>query len=103
MRRDGIDGYFEVWAVSEELGVEKPDPMIYARAVERSGAVAARTAMGGDRLDYDVVPAKRCGMHTVWVLRGEAPRDPTEEQLAIPDASVKTLRELPQALELIGD
>ena len=47
MRRDGIDGYFEVWAVSEELGVEKPDPMIYARAIERSGTVAAASSGNG--------------------------------------------------------
>jgi FMN phosphatase YigB (HAD superfamily) len=91
-----------VWAISEELGVEKPDPRIYAYAVERAGAGPARSAMVGDRLDYDVVPAKQAGMHTVWVLRGEAPSHPTANQLSIPDAWVRSVRELPATLERIG-
>jgi FMN phosphatase YigB (HAD superfamily) len=38
-------------------------------------------------------------MRTVWVLRGEAPDDPTPAQLAEPDASVRTLAEIPAMLE----
>jgi FMN phosphatase YigB (HAD superfamily) len=51
--------------------------------------------MIGDRLDYDVRPAKAAGMRTVWVLRGEAPDEPTLEQLAEPDAAVLDLTEVP--------
>ena len=43
--------------------------------------------MVGDRLDYDVRPAKAAGMRAIWVLRGEAPDDPTPAQLAEPDAA----------------
>jgi putative hydrolase of the HAD superfamily len=48
--------------------------------------------MVGDRLDYDILPAKEAGMRTVWVLRGEAPDQPTSEQLAVPDVAVEDLR-----------
>ncbi|MGH2764373.1 MAG: HAD family hydrolase [Actinomycetota bacterium] len=65
MARDGIDGFFEVWAVSGELGVEKPDPAIFERAVAAAGAPAGRCAMVGDRLDNDVLAAKRNGMRGV--------------------------------------
>jgi putative hydrolase of the HAD superfamily len=99
LERDGLTGFFEAWAVSEDLGVDKPDPRIFAHALEVAGAAAARSAMAGDRLDYDIRPAKSVGMRTIWVLRGEAPAEPTEEQLAIPDASVRSLNELPAALE----
>jgi HAD superfamily hydrolase (TIGR01549 family) len=99
MRRDRIENYFEVWAVSEELGVEKPDPRIFEFALQRARTSADRTAMVGDRLDYDVLPAARVGIRTVWMLRGEAPRDPTPEQLSIPDTAIRTLRELPTALD----
>jgi putative hydrolase of the HAD superfamily len=58
----------------------------------------ARAAMIGDRLDYDVRPAKEAGMRTVWVLRGEAPDEPTESQLAEPDAAVQDLTEVPDVL-----
>jgi putative hydrolase of the HAD superfamily len=55
--------------------------------------------MVGDRLDRDIAPAKALGMRTVWVLRNEAPEDPTAEQLAVPDAAVRTLDEVPPLLE----
>ena len=55
--------------------------------------------MVGDRLDYDMRPAKAAGMRAVWVLRGEAPDDPTPEQLAEADAAIRGLDELPAALE----
>lgn len=99
MARDGIDGFFEVWAVSGELGVEKPDPGIFEHALSEAGSPAARCAMVGDRLYNDVLAAKRHGMRGVWMLRGEAPPAPTEEQLARVDATVHTLDELPAALD----
>ena len=102
LQRDGLDDAFEVWAISAELGVEKPDPKLYEHALEEAGVEGPRAAMCGDRLDYDVEPAKRAGMRTVWVLRGEAPHDPTREQLEVPDAAVRSLRELPEALERLG-
>ncbi len=101
LERDGLVGFFEAWAVSEDLGVEKPDPRIFEHALSVAGAEASRSAMAGDRLDYDIEPARRAGMATVWVLRGEAPAEPTEEQLAMPDAAVASLAELPDALEHI--
>jgi putative hydrolase of the HAD superfamily len=55
--------------------------------------------MVGDRLDYDVRPARAEGMRAVWVLRGEAPRRPTAEQLGEADASIHSLSELPAVLE----
>jgi len=99
MARDGIDRFFDVWAVSGELGVEKPDPGIFEHALSEAGAPAARCAMVGDRLYNDVLAAKRHGMRGVWMLRGEAPPAPTEEQLARVDAAVSTLNELPAALD----
>ena len=100
MRRDGIDAYFEAWAISEELGVEKPDVRIFRHGLAEAAVVdSRRAAMVGDRLDYDVRPAKGLGMRTLWVLRGEAPTHPTPEQLSEPDASVRSLADLPEALE----
>jgi putative hydrolase of the HAD superfamily len=56
------------------------------------------SVMVGDRLDYDVRPAKAAGMHAVWVLRGEAPDDPTPTQSAEADVSIRGLNELASAL-----
>ncbi len=99
MRRDGIDGHFESWSISEDVGAEKPDPRLFRHALELAGVPAHRAAMVGDRLDYDVRPARAAGMRAVWVLRGEAPEEPTPEQLAEADAWVRSLAELPEVLD----
>ena len=102
IRRDGIEPSFEVWAISEDIGFDKPDPRLFRHALDAAAADPERSAMCGDRLDYDVRPARAIGMRTVWVLRGEAPDDPTPEQLAEPHAAVRSLVELPAALEALA-
>ena len=99
MDRDGLSPYFEVWGVSDDLGLQKPDPKLFSQVLYTAGVAPTRAVMLGDRLGYDVRPAKAAGMRTVWVLRGEAPDDPTPEQLSEPDASVRTLAEIPAMLE----
>lgn len=98
LRRDGIDRFFDVWGISDDLGLEKPDRRLYAHALRLAAIEPARAVMVGDRLDYDVRPSKAVGMRAVWILRGEAPRRPTATQLDEADASIHTLTELPAAL-----
>jgi putative hydrolase of the HAD superfamily len=99
LARDGLDGFFEVWGVSDELGVGKPDPALFELSARTAGVAPSEAVMVGDRLDYDVRPAKRVGMRAIWVLRGEAPDEPTSTQLAEADATIRGLDELPEALE----
>jgi HAD superfamily hydrolase (TIGR01509 family) len=99
MDRDGLSPYFEVWGVSDDLGLQKPDPKLFSEVLYTAGVAPTHAVMLGDRLDYDVRPAKTAGMRTVWVMRGEAPDDPTPAQLAEPDAYVRTLDEIPAMLE----
>jgi HAD superfamily hydrolase (TIGR01549 family) len=98
MERDGLTRFFEVWGVSDDLGLQKPDPKLFSHVLYTAGVSPARTVMLGDRLDYDVRPAKAAGMHAVWVLRGEAPDEPTPAQLAQADAAIDDLGEVPALL-----
>ncbi|HVM23892.1 MAG TPA: HAD family hydrolase [Candidatus Limnocylindrales bacterium] len=69
LRAIGIDA--EVMAMSEGLGVFKPDPAFFARALELMGSPdPADVAYVGDRVDNDVVPAAAAGMRAVWIRRG---------------------------------
>lgn len=102
LRRDGLEPFFEVWGVSDELGVGKPDPALFELAVKTAGVAPAAAVMVGDRLDYDVRPAKRVGMRAIWMLRGEAPDRPTPAQRDEADGSVRTLDELPAELERLS-
>jgi HAD superfamily hydrolase (TIGR01549 family) len=102
MTRDGLSGFFEVWGISDELGVGKPDPTLFELAAKAAGVDPPAAVMVGDRLDYDVRPAKRVGMRAIWMLRGEAPDEPTAEQLAETDGAVRDLGELPAELERLA-
>ncbi|MEU4477972.1 HAD family hydrolase [Micromonospora sp. NPDC023966] len=98
LRRDGVAPFIQVWAVSALVGHEKPDPALFEWAVKEAGTSPANAVHVGNRLDTDVRPARALGLGTVWVLRGEAPPEPTAEQLAEPDVALPDLRTLPRLL-----
>lgn len=102
LERDGVARHVELWAVSEELGIAKPDPRIFAHAVAAAGCRPRQAALAGNRLDSDIRPARTAGLRTVWLLRGEAPDEPTPEQLVEADAAIRSLAELPEALERLA-
>ena len=102
LERDGLVSFFEVWGVSEDLGLQKPDPELFLHALRTAGVGPTREVMVGDRLDYDIRPARQAGMRTVWVLRGEAPDDPTPEQLDEAGVTIRDLTELPSAFATFG-
>lgn len=69
LRAIGIDA--EVMAMSDELGVAKPDPAFFSRSLELMGLPApGDVAYVGDRVDNDLLPAAAAGMRAVWLRRG---------------------------------
>lgn len=55
---------------SHELGAEKPTPDFFAAVIELADEEAGAILYVGDRLDNDVLPARRAGMRTVLLRRG---------------------------------
>lgn len=55
---------------SAEEGISKPNPRIFEIALGRADCKAEHAVMIGDRIDNDVVPAKKMGMKTVWIRQG---------------------------------
>lgn len=68
----GLLKYFDIVASSAELGVAKPDKLIFEKAFELAGCGPENSVMVGDRLDNDIIPAKALGMKTVWIRKGLA-------------------------------
>lgn len=66
----GVGRLIDFWGIASEIGVRKPEPAFFARLLEGLGAAADETVMVGDRLDNDIVPAKRFGIKTVRLLHG---------------------------------
>ena len=64
--RVGLLPYFDGWAFSDEVGVYKPDPAIFARALHSLGDVPADRALHvGDLRRTDVAGARALGMTSV--------------------------------------
>jgi HAD superfamily hydrolase (TIGR01509 family) len=61
----GLRPYFSVVIDSAIAGYEKPDPRIFSRALELSGACAGRTLHVGDIYHADVLGARGAGVHAV--------------------------------------
>ncbi len=94
LRRWDLLQFFDVVVASAEAGVAKPDPAIFRIALEQAGCAPAQALMVGDRMDNDIAPANRLGMHSVRVLRAlgafHSPRSPEEE----PEHTIRDLGEL---------
>jgi putative hydrolase of the HAD superfamily len=57
---------------SAEFGAAKPDPAIFARALELAGARAGETVHAGDDVEADVQGARAAGIEPVLVARDGA-------------------------------
>ena len=102
LRRDGLDAFFRVLQISEEAGVSKPDPAIFKRALREAGCKPQEAVMVGDRIDFDMEPARALGFHTVrmkWgVFRNQSPLRPAQR----PDVEVGSLTDVPGALDRLA-
>ena len=62
LARLGLADYFELIVDSQEVGIEKPDPRIFALALDRMGVAPAEAAYVGDLYHVDVVGAAAAGL-----------------------------------------
>ena len=122
LRKHGFWNPFEVKGISEVVGLSKPDLDFYRWAVQAAGCRAAESVMVGDTIKYDMRPAHRVGMRTVWfnpdigrshrqpgdeferlyfesLLRQQQSRREKVRRSVQPDAMAHSSRELRDALE----
>lgn len=96
LRALGVDA--EIIAMSDEMGVAKPDPAFFRACLALMGdADPARVAYVGDRPDNDVRPATAAGMRAVWLRRGPwgAIAEPPPEAALV----VRSLAELVERID----
>ena len=65
--RLGLADYFDVLIDSQVEGVEKPDPRLFERALERASARRESTLHAGDFFHIDVVGARAAGLEA-WLV-----------------------------------
>ncbi len=66
LKSAGIDHYFDKVLTSENSGHRKPQPEIFALALQWAGAALPHSLMIGDNLDTDMAGAIAAGMDTLY-------------------------------------
>jgi 5'-nucleotidase len=90
-----ISEYFDAIFLSDEVGMVKPDPLLFAHACRTLGGVPAHAAMVGDRYDRDIRGAMEAGLYTIW-LNVRSERLPPGA--APPDATCSSIGEAARIL-----
>jgi putative hydrolase of the HAD superfamily len=72
-----IAEYFDAIFLADEVGMVKPDPLLFAHACTKLRTSPSESAMVGDRYERDIVGALDAGLFTIWVnVRNErVPKD----------------------------
>ena len=100
LARVGLDALVDGVVTSRDVGARKPDAAFYRAACCAPAATAlplapARAVMVGDSWPNDVAGAKAAGLRAVWFNPSRRARP---AGAAAPDAEIRRLAELPQAL-----
>jgi putative hydrolase of the HAD superfamily len=66
IEKTGVTPFFDTIVVSEAEGIQKPDPRIFARALERCGVEAGESIFVGDHPEADIIGARNAGLLPVW-------------------------------------
>ncbi|MFD1676277.1 HAD family hydrolase [Alicyclobacillus fodiniaquatilis] len=95
----GLYDLFESFSISEELGVEKPHPLMFEDALEKHGLTAdtaVQAMMVGNNYERDIRGAKARGLTTLWFHWNE--RYPVPEDAACADYTCTTPAEVMAAI-----
>ena len=65
----------------EQVGVAKPHPDIFKRAIEHIDALPHETIHVGDHFEQDALGAKNVGLHAVWLNRKCEPRPESDHEI----------------------
>lgn len=102
LKEYGLLDYFTTTDVSEDIGKAKPDPGFFRYILQKLDVKTCEAIMIGDRLDNDIIPARKIGMMTILVKLGTyailEPRNTGE----IADGVVRTISDLPSAVANIA-
>lgn len=105
-RLNGLRHCFDAWVVSETVGVQKPERLMFQTAMEALGLKdedKERIVMIGNNLKKDVAGANRFGIASIWLDWSPRYFHSFEEEDWIPDYTVAHPSELPKLLaELEG-
>lgn len=91
LTRFAMAEYFDAIVFSSDVGVCKPHPKLFNRALEALSLQPERAIFVGDNLEADIGGAQGAGMKAVWVNRG---RETGDAEGLTPDYEARSDKEL---------
>ncbi len=98
IRRCALADYFDPVVISDDLGITKPHPAIFERALAAIGVTAQRAVYIGNSFANDVEGGAAVGLDTIWL--DERGAGPPANARHSPTAIIGALRELRPLLDL---
>jgi putative hydrolase of the HAD superfamily len=98
----GLWDLFDAAAISEEVGVEKPDARMFRTALDQLGIPEehyGRTVMVGNNLERDIRGANMLGMVSVWLDWAPRRSKVPEDAIEVPDYTIKLPLELMEIIQ----
>lgn len=96
INRLGLNHIFSFAFSAEQVGAPKPGLNLFTAALSHTSIRADEMIYVGDDPKLDIDPAKRAGLHTIWMDRGK--KTPGE---FLADATIREISELPLAVARI--
>ncbi len=81
MNLSGLNPYFNNVIISEDVGVNKPNPIIFEYALDKARALKEESIMIGDSLEADIYGAMNFGMDAIFFnpMKKEKPEEIKKE------------------------
>jgi HAD superfamily hydrolase (TIGR01662 family) len=107
LERFDLCRFFEVVVISGAINRRKPSPEIYEKALKTLDVRADKAVFVGDTPGIDIKGAKAVGLKAVLIERQQTSETslsltyelPDADEKVLPDAVIKSLKELPRLLE----
>ncbi len=102
LRQHSLHELFDAFSISEEVGVEKPDALMFVTALDALDVDRAdygRIVMVGNRLDRDVGGANDLGMISVWIDWSGRYASTPQQVSEVPDHTIHNPMELIEVME----
>lgn len=102
LKKHNLWELFDFRGISEILGLRKPDLRIFKLAL-KGGCKPNEAIMVGDRIENDIIPAKKLGMKTIRIRKGgfehsnQEPKNKREKA----DITIKSINQLIKAIDAL--
>lgn len=94
MQSAGIAHYFDGMILSEDIGVNKPNPAIFTQALRVAESTAEESLMIGDNYEVDIEGAQRVGIDQVFYNISKKDINPEHPQPTFTITSLLELKEI---------